>query len=89
MTKGGNFMSTKIMEFLQEDSAKLDTLIEKYPVSLPTSAIADFLSLDIASVRATIEAGFLGMAWRKPGKANHGYHVPTAQFVRWYLKLMR
>lgn len=80
-------ITSKVNDFLSEDNAKIDRLIENFPVNLPVSAVADFLSMDIASVRAAIENGVVGVAWRKPGKSHHGYYVPTAQFVRWYLML--
>lgn len=79
--------TTKINEFLSADNAKIDRLIDNFPINLPVSAVADFLSVDVASVRAFIENGVVGVSWIKQGKANHGYYVPTAQFVRWYLNM--
>lgn len=43
--------------------------------------------MDENSTRATVEGGAFGFAWRKSGKANKAYCVPTAQFVRWYLNV--
>lgn len=80
-------LSSMITEYLSNDNEKIDRLIENFPVNLPVSAVADFLSMDVASVRAAIENGVIGLAWRKQGKANHGYFVPTAQFIRWYLQI--
>lgn len=80
--------TSKINDFLAADNTKIDKLIENFPMNLPVSAVADFLSVDVASVRAAIECGSaFGMSWKKTGKANHGYFVPTAQFVRWYLRM--
>ena len=79
--------SSKLNEFLCHDNEKIDRLIEAFPVNLPVSAISDFLSLDVASVRAAIENEKFGISWRKIGKANHGYFIPTAQFIRWYLNM--
>ncbi len=79
--------TSNINAFLTEDNAKIDRLIEMFPTHLPVSAVSDFLSIDIASVRAAIENGDFGLAWKKAGKVNHGYFVPTAQFVRWYLNM--
>ena len=78
---------SKLNEFLSEDNAKIDRLIENFPVNLPVSAVSDFLGLDVASVRAAIENERIGLAWKKAGRANHGYFIPTAQFVRWYLNM--
>lgn len=80
-------ISSKINDFIHQDNEKIDRLIENFPVNLPVSAVADFLSMDVSSVRAVIENGVVGLAWKKSGRANHGYYIPTAQFVRWYLKM--
>lgn len=81
------FISEKTIQFLDKDNNSIDELIKKYPIHIPTGAIADFLSMDIASVRAAVENQQFGLAWRKSGKANHGYLIPTAQFIRWYLNI--
>lgn len=79
--------TSKINELICSDNEKIDRLIENFPINLPVSAVADFLSCDIASVRAAVENGVVGLAWKKAGKANHGYYIPTAQFIRWYLNM--
>lgn len=81
-------ISTMTAEFLSKDNDKIDALIAEHPLGLSIREIADFLGLDVASVRAAVENGVVGLAWRKSGKANHGYFIPTAQFVRWYLKFI-
>lgn len=75
----------KIQAFLDSDLEKVDTLIEKCPDRIPVMVLVEFLKMDQNSVRAAIEAGAFGFAWRKDGKTNKAYCVPTAQFVRWYL----
>lgn len=79
--------TNKINLLLSEDNEKIDRLIDTFPVNLPVSAIADFLSMDPASVRAAIENNAFGISWKKPGNARHAYFVPTTQFVRWYLNM--
>lgn len=79
--------SSRLNEFIFQDNEKIDRLIENFPINLPVSAVADFLSLDVASVRAAVENERFGVAWKKAGKSNHGYYIPTAQFIRWYLNL--
>lgn len=79
--------TNKINELLSEDNKKIDRLIDTFPCNLPVSAIADFLAMDSASVRAAIENNVFGIAWKKPGNARHAYYIPTAQFVRWYLHI--
>lgn len=78
--------SSNLNDFLSADNKKIDKLIEEFPVNLPISAVADFLSIDVASVRAAVDNGVFGLCWKKPGKMNKGYFVPTAQFVRWYVR---
>ncbi|MCM1023854.1 MAG: hypothetical protein NC395_07320 [Prevotella sp.] len=79
--------ANKVMSFLNDDLNKIDALIERYPLRIPIPAVADFFSMDENSVRAAVEGGAFGFAWRKSGKANKAYCVPTAQFVRWYLNV--
>lgn len=77
----------KVMSFLNDDLNKIDTLIERCPQRIPIPTLADFLNIDENSLRAAIECGAFGFSWRKAGKANKAYCVPTAQFVRWYLNV--
>lgn len=77
----------KINDFLSQDNDKLAELIENNPVNVPVNCAAEFLGADVASVRAAIENEVFGAAWRKIGSTRHGYYIPTAQFVRWYLNL--
>lgn len=79
--------SEKISAFLSDDNEKIDKLLDENPSSLSITAIAKFLDMDVASVRASIENGTFGTSWKKAGSARHGYFIPTAQFIRWYLKV--
>lgn len=81
------FVSDNVLRFIEEDNNKADKLIEQFPINVPVAAAADFLGMDPASLRAAIENGVIGAAWRKPGKSNHGYYLPTAQLIRWYLQM--
>ena len=81
-------MSTNnIKALLENDLDKVDALIEKYPLRIPIPVLADFLQMDENSTRAAVEGGAFGFAWRKAGKVNKAYCVPTAQFVRWHLNI--
>lgn len=80
-------MSNTINDFIAADNDKIDKLIAENPQSISISDISAFLGADVASVRAAIENNIFGMAWRKAGSARHGYFIPTAQFVRWYLAM--
>lgn len=79
--------SEKTNAFLSEDNSKIDELIENNPSSVSVTAISNFLNMDVASVRSAIENNVFGVAWKKNGSARHGYFIPTAQFLRWYLNL--
>lgn len=79
--------SMKTSAFLAEDNEKIDKLIEEHPRSLSIMEIANFLGMDVTSVRSAIENNIFGMSWRKTGSARKAYNVPTAQFVRWYLNM--
>lgn len=79
-------VSEKLRRFLEDDNERIDKLIEENPHSVSITEIARFLNMDIASVRAAIENDTFGIAWKKAGSARHGYFIPTAQFVRWYLR---
>lgn len=79
--------ATRVKAFLDRDLDRIDEIIEKYPDRVPVPTIADFLHMDENSTRAAVEGGAFGFAWRKSGKANKAYCVPTAQFVRWYLNV--
>lgn len=80
-------MSNTINDFIAADNDKIDKLIAENPQSISISDISAFLGADVASVRAAIENNIFGMSWRKAGSARHGYFIPTAQFVRWYLAM--
>lgn len=78
-------ISNKITDFLSLDNERLGKLIDDNPVNVPVSTVADFLGADVASIRSAIENDVFGASWRKIGSTRHGYYIPTAQFVRWYL----
>lgn len=80
-------MSDKLSAFLNADNEKIDKLIEDNPKDVSIKTISEFLSMDIASVRAAIENNVFGISWRKNGSARSGYFIPTTQFVRWYLNI--
>lgn len=80
-------ISDKINEFLTSDNNKIEVLVTSYPENIPVGKIAEFLGADVVSIRAAIENNVFGASWRKAGSARHGYFVPTAQFVRWYLNM--
>lgn len=75
-----------ISDYLEKNDEALAELIRENPIYVSVSIIAKFLGTTVDSVRSMIENGAFGAAWKKPGKENRGFFVPTAQFVRWYRK---
>jgi hypothetical protein len=76
----------RINEFLAEDTQKLAEIIEKYPMQIPVSVVAELFGCGQDTIRNALqEQGLLGIAERKQGKLNRGFVVPTAHFVRWYM----
>lgn len=74
-----------ISDFFDDDVKKVEKLIEDHPTQLTPAEVAEFLGVSTASVRAAVQSGAFGLSWRLEGKLNRGYHIPTAQFLRWYL----
>ena len=79
-------MTDVIKEFLETDERKVEKLIAEYPINIPTAEAAKFLGINNASMRAVIDSGSLGLSWRKEGALNKGFFIPTASFIRWYLR---
>lgn len=79
-------ITDNIKRFLEEDNSRVEELISKYPSTIPTAVVADFLGIAQTSVRSSIDNGAFGVGWRKPGKTNRSYCIPTANFVRWYIQ---
>lgn len=77
-------MTDAIKAFFDNDDRKAEQLIRDYPQSIPIPVAAEFLGIDAASLRAMAIEGHLGSSWKKEGKLNRGFFLPTAQFLRWY-----
>lgn len=78
-------MMDVIKDFIRQDDGKVEEIIKQYPLQIPTSVAAKLLGCQEASVREFLTNSNVGMSWKKPGKQNHGFCIPTAQFMRWYL----
>ena len=79
----------KLNSYLTGEMERLNELTEKKPLYLTVKDVSSFLGVDDESVRAAIECGVFGMAWRKSGKLNKAFHIPTAQFALWFIGGMR
>ncbi len=76
-----------VEEFLSNDRQRVQELIEKYPQNIPLKVCAEFLGMHSDSLRQVIEDNQkIGLSWRKSGSLNRAFHIPTAVFVRWYMK---
>lgn len=66
--------------------AALDLLVERNPVSIPATEAAEFLEMDPACLRSSIEKGScpFGIAWQKEGRGYRGFKIPTVPFYLWY-----
>lgn len=80
-------MTTAISEYLQHDDEKIEKLISDYPQNIPVRAAAEFLGVDDESVRSAIENGNFGYSWKKAGKLNRSFAIPTAHLLRWYMHI--
>lgn len=79
-------MTEKINEFMFKDNSKLEEIIEKYPKQIPVDVIAEWWGCTPDSIRTMlIEDNIIGVGWRKAGKLNRGFCIPTGHFLRWYL----
>lgn len=76
----------EIKTFLQADAARAAALMQQYPDRIPVNAVAEFLGCAPDTVRAWVEAGNMGICERKIGKQNRAFLIPTAMFLRWYLR---
>lgn len=82
-------MEEKINEFIASDKIWIGELIEKYPQQIPIAPIAQHWGCAPDTVRAMIEQSpTFGLYWRKAGKTNKAYLIPTGLFVRWYCKVV-
>lgn len=64
----------------------LKLLCQKHPIYIPVDALAEFLHVKPAGLRASIDQGRcpFGFSWSLGGRS--GYKIPTITFVAWYTK---
>lgn len=76
-----------LTEFIKADNERLEKIIEEYPNQIPIPVAAELIGVDPNNLRDSIEHGNLGISWKKPGKLNRGFCIPTAKFIRWWLNM--
>ena len=64
----------------------LNDLVAQHPLYIPVTALAEFLSMDPASLRSSIDTGNcpFALGWQKDIKGYKAYKVPTVPFYLWY-----
>lgn len=65
---------------------ELRRLLTENPQYLPVSAVAEYLHMAPAALRASIEQGRcpFGFSWKLGERA--GFKIPTVTFLAWYAK---
>lgn len=82
-------MNKQIKSYMEQDTEKVAALIEAYPQNIPVHVLAEFLHCTQNSVRSMLETtNSFGIAWRQAGSVNRAFLIPTAVFVRWYLRML-
>lgn len=76
----------KIPKPIEENMAKLNELVEKYPLNLPLPVVAEFMATDADCLRAALDAGTcpFGYGWKRVGASVRAYKIPTTTFWFWY-----
>jgi len=64
----------------------LSELCEEHPLYIPVDALAEFLHVKPAGLRASIDQGRcpFGFSWTLGSRS--GYKIPTTTFVAWFTK---
>ena len=72
------------MEIIKKQLTKLLDLVEKYPVKMPLSVVAEFLGMNEAGLKAGLMRGNIpfGFAYQKD---DGGYRVNVIPTVKFYL----
>ena len=78
--------SLLVPQAVTEKLSELAELCRKEPVYLKTSSVAQFLGMDPAGLRCSIERGQcpFGIFWQKDARGNKAFKIPTATFYLWY-----
>lgn len=78
--------SLTVPQAVTDKLTELVALCEKEPVYLKTASTAQFLGMDPAGLRCSIERGQcpFGIAWQKDARGNKAFKIPTATFYLWY-----
>lgn len=65
---------------------QLNSFVKEYPDKIPLPAVAKFMGITDAGLRAYIDdnPNSFGMSWRQTGAVNKAYKIPTVRFYSWF-----
>jgi hypothetical protein len=74
------------MEIIKKQLTKLLDLVEKYPVKMPLSVVAEFLGMNEEGLKAGLMRGNIpfGFAYQKDDGGYRVNVIPTVKFYLWY-----
>ena len=75
-----------VNEFINYDMRKVEKLVEENPINIPVKIVSSFLDVDDKTVRGMVVKGVFG-AWGQNTINKRFFVIPTANFVRWYLRI--
>lgn len=77
--------SVEMPDFIKAQFDELEELCKKHPIEMPVAEAAKFLHMHPESLRIAIiqdTSPFPAFAWKKPGRANYAFHIPTFTFYQ-------
>lgn len=74
------------MEIIKKQLTKLLDLVEKYPVKMPLSVVAEFLGMNEEGLKAALMRHNtpFGFGYQKEDGGNRVFIIPTVTFYLWF-----
>ena len=74
------------MEFIKKKIKELECLAEQYPTKLPLKAVAEFLGMNEAGLKAALMRHNtpFGFGYQKDDGGNRVFIIPTVTFYLWF-----
>lgn len=74
------------MEIIKKQLTKLLDLVEKYPVKMPLSVVAEFLEMNEEGLKAGLMRGNVpfGFGYQKDDGGYRVFVIPSVPFYLWY-----
>lgn len=71
-----------LVDFTRENLIKIAEVVKEHYDDIPVEVAAELVGISKESMRTYLQnGGEYGIAWRKPGKQNCGYSIPTYAFL--------